>query len=364
MKNQKKQILTICAGIILLILAISIISANQKVCITKGQNYPCPNPTKVCKTDYCYFCVNNNGCVTYDKNCPGNPICGSYNGTIDLTPPVLTVNSPVDNQIYNSRSVLFTLTTDEIASFFYKDNSDEGANWKKIASNVNSFIKSINLKNGLNDISIKAVDTRGNEVIIAKKFRLDTLKPKISKINPTKGFANGKFDVWFTEANAKTLVLNYGNNVTGRKTSNIDLNSCTDLGKGKYTCTTQISLNEYNGQNIDYSFRLTDIADSYVDSKLATLAVDISPPVINNPTSIITVNGKYVYFNMNITELNFKAVSYQDNSDGKWKKMCSSLKDGVCTKKVSFKTGNHILDIKVDDKAGNSAANQLEFNIL
>ncbi len=361
----KKQLLTISIAILLLLTAISIVSANQKVCITKGSHYPPPNTAKICKTDYCYFCVNNAGYVVYDKNCPGNPVCGSGgNVTLDITPPVLTVNSPAEAQIYNSRAVLFDLSTDELATYYYADNNALRPTWKRIASKVSYFSKTISFKDGQNDISIKAVDLLGNEIIINKIFRVDSKKPKITKTVPVKGFANGKFDIWFTESNAKTLVLNYGNDITGRKTSNVDINSCTDLGRGKFTCTAQITISEYNNQDIDYYFKLTDIADNYVDSKLAALKVDSSAPVINNPTNMINVNGKYVYFNLSISELNFQAVSYQDNDDGKWKKICSSLKNGICSKKVSFKTGNHIVDIKVEDQAGNSVASQVEFNII
>src|SRR3989339_1046648 len=101
MKKQKQTLYILIAGFLLIVFMVSVVSANQKMCITKGQQYPvCPNPNKVCNSDKCYFCVNNANCIVYDENCPGEPVCGDTNATIDIEPPVLTVNSPVENQIY------------------------------------------------------------------------------------------------------------------------------------------------------------------------------------------------------------------------------------------------------------------------
>ena len=359
---KQKQIISLIIATLLLIMTISFVSAaNHKICMTRGQTLP----NYKCEHDYCFVCINDNNWAVYDRNCPGDPVCG--NTTIDTQPPALTINSPVNDQIYNTRSVLFSITTNELATLYYKYNADTRDNWKRIASKVTLYNYSISLKEGLNDITIKAVDMKGNENTTIKRFRVDYTKPKITKIAPAKGFASGRFDIWFTETNPKTLVLTYGNQVGGMKTSNVDLNQCTaiDPDKGKYNCIIVVPLSVYNGQNINYTFRLTDIANSYVDSKTILLDVDTSNPVFNNLGSMIKVNGKYVYFNMSVTEPNLLSVSYYDNSNSRprWVKLCSSLKNGYCAKKVSFSVGNHIVDINAIDKAGNSASTSVEFNI-
>lgn len=365
---KQKQTFNIITGFIIILFMITIVSANQKICLTKGQSVPSSsNPMYTCKHDSCYVCVNNNNFPVYDKNCPGEPICGNINQTYDLLPPVLTISSPVNEHIYSGSAVLFSLTTDELATIYYKDNSGSGNQWKKIATKITSFNSLVKLKDGLNDLTIKAVDLKGNEAFINKTFRVDSQKPKILKINPAKGFATSYFEIWFTETNPKTLVLNYGNDLTGRKNANVNLNQCTgDAIKGKYYCNISTTLNEYNGQNIDYSFRLTDIADSFVDSKTGLLNVDTAKPVFNNIGSIMTITKNKVDFNLSINEPNLLSVSYFDNSDSKakWTKLCSSLKNGICEKKVTFAKGNHNVDLKVDDKSGNWATTSVEFNII
>ena len=366
---KQKQILLIIGTILILTFTLSLVSANHLACLTKGQSVP-SNTVKryTCEFDTCTTCVNDHNYPVYDKNCPGTCAEGTNNTNIDSKPPVLTVNSPVNDQIYNSRAVRFDLTSDETVSFYYTDNIKGRGVWKKIASNTKIFSNTISLSDGINDITIKAVDVNGNDAPVIRRFRLDTLAPKITKTSPTKGFANGKFDVSFTEANAKSLVLTYGNQLLGRQTANVDLSTCTgDPATGKYSCSINVPITDYNNQKMDYSFRLTDIANSYADSKLIQLDVDSSAPVINNELNMFIQNGKYITFNLSITEKNLLSASYYDidASRPKWTKLCSTLKNGICTKKVTFTlgSGTHNVDIKVDDKAGNSVTKRISFTV-
>ena len=55
-----------------------------------------------------------------------------------------------------------------------------------------------------------------------------------------------------------------------------------------------------------------------------------------------------------------------DNSESnpRLRTLCSSLKNNVCFKKVSFKVGSHNVVIRVLDDAGNSDAESLNLNII
>jgi cellobiose-specific phosphotransferase system component IIC len=83
--------------------------------------------------------------------------------------------------------------------------------------------------------------------------------------------------------------------------------------------------------------------------------------VINNPNSIFIINGKYVNFNINITEAHFDSVKYIENN--KSNILCSSLIKGICSNKIYFGSGNHNIIILVTDKVGNSVQKSINFNI-
>lgn len=63
-------------------------------------------------------------------------------------------------------------------------------------------------------------------------------------------------------------------------------------------------------------------------------------------------------FAIEIEEKNFAGIFYWDLEDSiqKWMPLCNRLNSiGRCTTMKSFSLGDHSLDIKVVDKAGNSA---------
>ena len=361
MKNKKQMIITASLTLIMtMLLLVSYASAYKLVCLTYGQSVPSSqNPRYTCHSDVCQLCLTDTNYPTAPGYClhgGGTGGCeGGGNTTLDTQPPVLTINSPIENQIYNSRQVIFDLKTNEPASIFYTDNINGRGVWKKIANGIESYQRGISFKDGLNDITIRATDRNGNSVEILKKFSVDSTKPKIKKTLPSKGFADGNFEIQFVEANPKSLILNYGNSATGQKTAALNLNSC-EIIKGLSTCRINVDLSSYNNQNINFWFALSDIADNLVTSKSITLSVDALNPIINNPGSMYIKNGKYVYFSININEPNLDEVSYIDNSasNPRWTKICTKLKNGLCEKKITLKSGTHEIEIMVSDKAGNS----------
>ena len=59
---------------------------------------------------------------------------------------------------------------------------------------------------------------------------------------------------------------------------------------------------------------------------------------------------------LNEDKYSFDKVEYIDSSElrPRWKSLCTSLKNNVCYKKISFNKGNHNLTIRTVDKVGNS----------
>ena len=122
-------------------------------------------------------------------------------------------------------------------------------------------------------------------------------------------------------------------------------------------------MNDYKGEQIQYWFELKDIANSTAQSKLVSLNVDTIDPVIVDLN--YTIISKSVQFKINITEDHFDSVQYFDSNDAnpKWKKLCSTLKNNMCSVKKSFSLGNHDLSIQVIDEAGNTVAEGVSFII-
>jgi hypothetical protein len=365
-KKRKIEKRTILGLIIVfgMLLLITNVSAYKRLCLTNGESVPSnQNPMYTCHSDMCQVCVTDNNYPTHPGNCNTIAGCGVVGpGSQDLDPPVLTVNSPIEGAIYSTRTVLFDLKMSEKSSILWLDNIAGRGMWKKIISNALYFNKGVSMSDGPKEITIKAVDEAGNSVEVVRKFYVDSIKPKIKKTLPTKGFADGNFQVELSELNPKILTLVYGNSQKGERSLNVPLANCI-LEKGVYKCNTNTNLGEFNEQEIYYKFILKDIADNVVESKPVTLSVDASPPVINNPSSMFTVQGRYVLFNISITETNFYDVSFMDSGSSRLTKLCSSLKNGLCIKKQSFKSGSYSINIKILDKAGNSVTRTVEFEI-
>lgn len=360
---MKSKIIT---PVIIILLVLPFINAYELLCLSYGQSVPSDeNPRKTCYHDTCIICVTDNYYPTHLGYCRDIESCTLFgNPSLDVTPPDLTINLPNNDDVYNSRKVLFDLETDEPASFYYVDNTARRPRWKRLTSNTQSYYKTVRLNEGFNDITIKAVDRHNNEIEYIRQFYVDSKKPKIKRTEPRKGFSDGHFEVQFSEENPAFLTLYYGNQATGERNADVDIGECV-FEKKRYYCEIDVNLEAYDGEDIDYWFKIEDIAESTHKSKPITLSVDTTAPVINNHETMYYVDGKYVYFNIDIDELNFDEVSYYDYSDRrpKWKKLCSRLRDGICEKKKSFNRGFHVLDLQITDEAGNAISERIEFNI-
>ena len=372
---MKKQLLTLSIITLVLLIATPFVTSYQQLCLTYGESIPPEGETRyTCRHDICQICVTDNYFPTAPYKCKTScePIGSS---SVDSEPPILTIDSPVNQEVYNSRNVPFVISSDEPISLYYIDNIDGRGRWKRIGSNVDSYSKSLSFKDGFNNITIKGVDRNGNPTEVIKEFYVDSQDPKIKKIEVDN---QGGYYVEFDEANPVELVFHYGN--VGTSFSRYELNileDCQETNNDKYVCEKEIGLLDYLGlvspysnQMIEYWFEVTDIVENTGESKKQEFYVDITPPVLNNPGEF-WVQGedrlnKYIYFNLNITEENLDEIAYIDRADRrpKWKRLCSKLRDGMCTVKKSFKEGYHDVDVQITDEAGNAIGESIVFEVV
>lgn len=263
----------------------------------------------------------------------------------------LTINSP-ENETYGQKRVPINVSLNGTVKILeYIDYRDSNPKFKTLCKDCNEsgFLgnKTRTFDEGQNIFGVRATDYFGqiNEANIT--FFGDSIAPKISRIEPSKGkFTNGSdFFIRYTEENVAEVLLSF-NPV-------IDITSeCNDGGKNQ-ECSFEVNLTGYDGQEIEYLVNITDISGKKASSKLTKVNVDTTKPVVNYFN--YSIDKKNVNFIFNVTEVNFDEISYFDWDSNKpvEKKLCSNLKNQVCEKKVSFKEGNHNLSMVVKDKAGN-----------
>ncbi|MBS3072214.1 lamin tail domain-containing protein [Candidatus Pacearchaeota archaeon] len=284
--------------------------------------------------------------------------------TIDIN---VSVNSPV-NQLYDSRNVPINITLNKEAEYIkYINYNDRRPSWKVLCRNCDNYgeekARTKRLLEGENNLSFMAIDSSGSEFIENASLFIDSIAPKIKKVEPKKGYVDSNFNIEITESNPASMLILYTNGSVNMS-NEVNLSECTQVKSVKY-CNGFVDLSEFNGQEIEYYVNLTDIMNRSVVSKENSVMVDTVNPVIN---SIDFTNiKKRVEFKINATEENLDEISYIDWSDRipKERRLCTRLNDeGMCVKVVTFRTGDHNLTVYAYDKAGNTAfVNDLEFSI-
>lgn len=371
--NQKKKIAVISLLFLLVLTSFTLlVSATDyiRLCLTRGQSIPNEeNPIYSCDHDLCITCVNASYYPAAPYRCyslPGE--CQYLDSSIDLSPPNLTINSPEQNGLYTSRSVLIDLTTNEEADVYYLNNLDGRGRWIRVCQDCLIYSHSRSFKDGLNDITFRAVDVIGNEVLVNRQFLIDSRKPQIHKSEPRNGYASGLFEIQYTEKNLKNITINYGNYLTGFQQA--ELIGC--VSGTKQWCSINLDLSIYNGQEISYYFRVEDVAGNFKESQPKNLDVDTVFPVLNNNPHFWAQgegrHSRYIYFTFNVTEENFDEIEYIDWTDNnpRWRRLCSRLdENGICEKRKSFRRGFHSLDIQITDEAGNAISTpRVEFEVV
>ncbi|MDD5253944.1 MAG: hypothetical protein PHG05_02455 [Candidatus Nanoarchaeia archaeon] len=363
--------------ILLALIIIPFVAAEFNICFSEGEEFSFCNPA----TNY-YRCGNYIKCACQadghncgpicmkeykeNKKCfnQGNPGLCQQSGTclpgssgnFDQQAPIITLISPKQDLVYDSRSVLFNITLDEAADVYYYDNINGRGRWSKIASSKTSVSKKISLKDGLNDLTIKAVDEHGNEANKTVSFFIDSKKPVIKRTYPSKGkYATGEFIIEYSEENVREITLYINGNQIQKKTD------CPSDSRSA-SCTFNVDLTPYNGQDISYDFKIKDLVTEVSLKTPVTVKVDT---VFPNLQVIYPVNNeiynKYVPFNLVVSEAS--KLQYRDNSASRptWKTLCSKCID--YDKVKSFSRGVHNVDIQATDIAGNSVAYNYDFTV-
>jgi hypothetical protein len=363
MKKSKKSI-----GILGMLLMLSILNfaaaadycwlqmgKGDKVHISQTDYYTCTHTT-------CQICAysSNNWYASWNKcQVDGIAVCssGSSGGGGPIQSP-LTLDVVLgfkNGDILTKQTQTIEIKTNKVAAITMLDNI--AGTQSNLCANCVNYRRSFNFKQGLNNITIRAV--KGNEVLTKTYvFFVDNQKPRISKVTPEANkYANKTFTVSYNEENVKTMEIYYGTGTPLKQT----LNNCLS-GKNQI-CSIDLDLTQFDGKQINYWFVLTDIANNVVQSRTTKVNVDVSSPKLLEVNVTPETRGGYVKFSLKVDEKNLNKIYYYDNGDTKGKVLCSTLKNGICSNRFSFKPGEHNVIITAVDKAGNSASTSVNFSV-
>jgi len=263
----------------------------------------------------------------------------------------LTIFSPTQDAIYDNRIVLLDVLYGGDAKLLKYDDNDVG--FRRLCKGCNAYSRTKAFSEGVHELMIGVLDVNGDEVRKTVNFLVDVRNPDIRNTFPVRGFTSGLFMVKFREMHPVDLFLNYGAGFDMRN-SEVDLASCEEHGR-KTRCHIDVDLSDFDGEKIMYWFELTDILGRVDESRIKMLDVDATPPVINSFSYEII--GRSLRVMIDITEDNFDVVQYRDHEDRvpRYRTLCSRLEEGICDKKKFFTRGEHLIDIRVLDKARNEA---------
>jgi hypothetical protein len=311
--------------------------------------------------------VHNVRVYAEDNSGRSNELTWSFEVDSSLSGFDLNVVSPAVGD-YGSRKIEFDIRMDkEVELLEFMNNNDRRPRWKKLCKNCEEYgvnrIRKKSMKEGENNLTIRATDSLGNIEETEVIFLVDSKKPKIFKVLPKKrSFTNGSdFSVRYTEANLQEILFSFNPEHV--------VTDCTESGKN-VNCDFTYDLSLYDGEEIEYTISVSDALRTTV-SKVTKVTVDMTTPdVLNDGDFWEQGSGrlnKYIYFDLEIDETNLDEVNYMDYNARrpKWRRLCSRLKDGHCEKRKSFKKGLHNVDVQVIDEAGNAVVlNVGEFSVV
>lgn len=270
---------------------------------------------------------------------------------------MLQIHSP--NFAFNdSRRIKFNISaTQPVDILGFIDLNDPSPRFKRLCTNCEGYGFDRNREVVFNDGAhrVQVEGRKGTHVITAlAEFIIDTKKPTIRSVSPSRGLVNGNFNIVFEEANPDEVVLHIEAENESRTVS-VNPDSCElDSQRRVRTCKVFANLEEFHDSLVKYWFSIRDITGAESKSKIYTLLVDSIEPKIEEAS--FNQSGKIFKLTLNITEENLAQVTYRDSADPKQqeKRLCAKLKKGICLGTVRLtKNGNHTLSFKAYDAAGN-----------
>jgi hypothetical protein len=225
--------------------------------------------------------------------------------TTDGTPPIITIQSPVNNTVYPNNTIWFNVTLNEAGSVCLVNISNYNNTLTNSTGNWNK------LNNTLADGNYKCRfycnDTLGNmNSSVVVNFTIDTTAPTITVLSPANNTVYPNNTIWFNvtlnEAGSACLVnISNSNNTLTNSTGNWNKLNNT-LADGNYWTR----------------FYCNDTSGNMNSSVYINFTIDSIPPTFSNNATNSTLAGYPTNFTITISDIGVSGYIFSTNNSGTW----------------------------------------------
>ena len=274
----------------------------------------------------------------------------------DMTPPVLTIISPTDGSVTNSKEVTWTIIEDGSGIKNYQYKIGDGDSWTDIDDiDLSAFSYTFaNLVEGENTLHIKVIDHADNEGYAQVTFFVDTTPP-ILTIDPLENDGyfniNGVTITWSITDDGvadidhfKVRIKSYGGDwFYGSEEIADESFTFNDLVDGKYVAEV----------------RAIDNAGNSVTAMVIFTVDTVKPvPAITSPAGESFTNSKTVSWSA--TDEGSGIAGYQYKlDDGEWSENTTATSYTF----TDLADGEHTVHVRVYDHAGNYDDTSVTFTL-
>ncbi|MFH1455838.1 MAG: hypothetical protein ABIF40_02725 [archaeon] len=244
----------------------------------------------------------------------------TYNLTVDLTVPNVTLNSPINYYNTTSKTVNFNFTvTDNIASYSTCDiyiDGDKNISELSVISGPTFNISVENLAEGTHYWNISCRDDANNtNMSISRNFTVDSEVPLIILLSPANASSTSSFNINFT----------YSVNDTSAITNcSLYINGELNITDETITKNTVLNFSVYlNTDEYSWSVNCTDELNqiNYSTSWNVSLSVDSTPPEVSLGSPIdnynSSINNVTIYCNAT-DNVQLSNITLWTNVTGSW----------------------------------------------
>lgn len=268
----------------------------------------------------------------------GREASASISVTVDLTPPTLEVEEPVEGSLYSANVTLAWEAGDNFGLETVSYRLD-GGRWNDLGASGRICIEVG--ESGWHTIEFKAKDHAGNEVLVVRHFAVDADPPLLTLNSPSQGafYNRTVIEVEVSVEETHSFVVRYsvdgGDLVVGGTHFTIG-----GLGEGPHVLYVEVEDEVGNVASVSVEFH-----------------IDVTPPEISDVQYPAVTSDGVVPVRLTVEEENLWQVQYRVDG-GSWVNVGTNLSFTILLQEP----GNHGIDVIVRDKAGNCAS--ASFGIL
>ncbi len=318
-------------------------------------------PDGICKKSCCVLCVSRSPIRDcFGGNAKPMCICAQASSS-DVDAPVLTLNSPVQDSIYEKRAVDVNAQISELVTLHWLDNNHPERGYKRLCSKCSLFNRKISFQEGSNDITFRATDRGDNVDEERMQFQIDSKKPRISRAAPrNKKYGNSNFEISYSEENLKSLTIYY-RTPEQIEYQSLSTNNCPS-GR-RESCN--INIPGLQDGDLYYYPEIEDIALRKAAFREQLITIDTISPELTLDSSL---SGNDLTFQrrlpLKLSVSEKVTLTYEDLNDPRAREKTICRRCDSFDRLLTFRLGTHNLKITATDNAGNKDEQNLVFTII